>query len=84
MAHGQYEGRGVSDPAIRELFTREAVLASDWYRVRLVAKQQRDTALWTRHVEATGSAEAKRRLAFVSSSAYLEQLTGTIGADPLV
>ena len=37
-------------PEIRALFTREALLASDWYRERLAIKQQRDVALWERHV----------------------------------
>jgi hypothetical protein len=32
------------------MFTRESLLASDWYRARLLAKQQRDTTLWQRHV----------------------------------
>ena len=35
MAHGDYEGMGLSDPRFRELFDREAVLASDWYQERL-------------------------------------------------
>lgn len=50
MAHGQYEGKGVEDPAIRGLFTREALLASDWYAERLRTKQERDIALWRRHI----------------------------------
>ena len=36
-------------PEIRALFTREALLASDWYRERLAVKQKRDVALWERH-----------------------------------
>ena len=32
------------------MFTREYLMASDWYRERLRAKQTRDIALWTRHV----------------------------------
>jgi hypothetical protein len=65
------------------MFTREAVLASDWYQARLVAKQARDVALWTRHVAATGSAFARDRLAWVRSPKYLQSLHGTIGADPI-
>ncbi len=49
MARGHYEGRDVSDPAIRALFSREALLASDWYQERLVIKQARDVKLWERH-----------------------------------
>ncbi|MES1210453.1 MAG: hypothetical protein ABUS79_31320, partial [Pseudomonadota bacterium] len=83
MAHGAYEGRRVADPAVRAMFTRESVLASDWYGARLATKQQRDIALWTRHVRATDSAAARERLAAVSSPRYLQQLQGTIGADPI-
>jgi hypothetical protein len=32
------------------LFTRETLLASNWYAARLTSKQQADVALWTRHV----------------------------------
>jgi len=49
MAHGQYEGKDAHHPGIRALFTREALLASDWYHERLAIKQQRDVALWKRH-----------------------------------
>jgi hypothetical protein len=50
MAHGHFEGRGADDPAIRAMFTREALLASEWYAERLTVKQRRDVALWERHV----------------------------------
>ncbi len=46
MASGQYEGKTVDDPAIREMFTLDYLLQSDWYKERLVIKQQRDAALW--------------------------------------
>ncbi len=50
MAEGHDQGKDLSDPAIRRLFTREALLESDWYRERLRIKQQRDAALYRRHV----------------------------------
>ena len=49
MAHGHYEGKDANHPEVRALFTREALLASDWYHERLAVKQQRDMALWERH-----------------------------------
>jgi hypothetical protein len=49
MAHGHYEGKDANHPEIRALFTREALLESDWYHERLAIKQQRDVALWERH-----------------------------------
>ena len=50
MANGSYEGKDVHHPEIRAMFTREALLASDWYRERLETKQARDIELWKRHV----------------------------------
>jgi hypothetical protein len=65
------------------LFTRESLLASDWYRERLRAKQCHDIALWTRHRNAMEKCAAVHaELKRVSSAAYLEELNGTIGADP--
>ncbi|MGH7513804.1 MAG: hypothetical protein ACREOQ_12870 [Gemmatimonadales bacterium] len=49
MAHGQFEGKDANHPEIRALFTRESLLASEWYHERLAVKQQRDIALWERH-----------------------------------
>ena len=70
MAFGQYEGMTASDPRIRDLFTRESLLASDWYRERLRAKQSIDIALWTRHRQ-TIVATTEEHLARVSSESYL-------------
>jgi len=55
MAHGHFEGKDERDPAIRSAFTREALLQSDWYRVRLETKQAREIALWKRHLQAVSS-----------------------------
>ncbi len=46
MADGLYEGKTIDDPSIREMFSREYLLQSDWYKERLIIKQQRDAALW--------------------------------------
>jgi len=51
MAEGTFEGKDNHHPDIRRMFTREYLLASDWYHQRLEIKQQRDIALWRRHVE---------------------------------
>jgi hypothetical protein len=76
------------------MFTRETVLASNWYQERLRAKQSHDIALWTRHVKALETfgcqsdcqarlAAARAQLSRVASDAYLAELVGTIGADPV-
>lgn len=49
MAHGHWNGKSLQDPELRQLFTRESMLQSDWYRARLEAKKKVDTALWQRH-----------------------------------
>jgi hypothetical protein len=102
MAHGSYYGMGLDHPEIRGMFAREALLASDWYGERLRVKQQRDIALWQRHVRSLEEfraaqqefppqddidfesryALARAQLARVTSPAYLDELVGTIGADP--
>lgn len=51
MLHDQWEGKGLEHPDVRKLFTRENLLASDWYAARLKAKQNVDRKLWKRHVE---------------------------------
>jgi phosphoenolpyruvate carboxykinase (diphosphate) len=51
MLNDEWEGKGLDHPEFRKLFTRENLLASDWYAARLEAKQKIDRALWKRHVE---------------------------------
>ena len=43
------QGKGLDNPDFRKLFTREHLLASDWYAARLAAKQRFDCELWRRH-----------------------------------
>lgn len=50
MAYGEFEGKTITDPAIRALFTRESLISSDWYQARLDVKATVDQALWQRHV----------------------------------
>jgi hypothetical protein len=51
MLEEQWEGRQLDHPEFRKLFARENLLASDWYRARLKAKQKVDSRLWSHHVE---------------------------------
>ncbi len=54
MRDGTWEGRGADDKTFRALFTRESLLASDWYRARLEAQRTVDTHLLekqTRYLE---------------------------------
>lgn len=51
MVEGSYEGKTLSDPEIRKLFTRDHLMQSDWYDERLKTKQQLEMALWDRHID---------------------------------
>ena len=51
MATGRYSGMDIHHPDIRAMFSRESLLASDWYQQRLEIKQRRDIDMWTRHVK---------------------------------
>ena len=46
MAEGSYQGMDINHPDIRNQFTKESLLNSEWYNKRLLIKQKRDTALW--------------------------------------
>ena len=79
MVNGNFEGRGIEDPAIRGLFSREALLQSDWYRERLRTKQQRDIALWRRHLSALEVFRSASRAAAASQTLDVEGLLKTAG-----
>ncbi len=49
MLDDEWEGKGLDHADVRKLFTRENLLASDWYAARLKAKQEIDRKLWRRH-----------------------------------
>jgi hypothetical protein len=104
MRDDQYEGQGLESPAIRALFTRENMLASEWYQDRLKAKQVLDLRQWRRHADylekflgRPGYSDEATRLGVrdrlrlarvmiekVKAPGYLEELVGTIGAEPAI
>ena len=101
MAHGTWRGKTEKDPEVRRMFTREALLESDWYRERLDTKQAIDVALWGRHQRALEeftrseigtpeidtqalAARVCEQRARVGAPSYVDELMGTIGADPAV
>ena len=75
MANGEYQGMGLGDPQFRALFGREFVLGTRWYAERLHVKQERDIALWRRHVAALE--------AFQASSASSAEVSGFDAHDRL-
>jgi hypothetical protein len=50
MVNDQWEGKNLSHPDLRRLFTRDYLLGSDWYAARLKTKQGIDRQLWRRHL----------------------------------
>jgi hypothetical protein len=89
LVHGNYNGHDASSPEVRNLFTRESLLNSDWYRERLETQQHREVSLWTNGKQrleaciAEGSLrgeedalDLKGRLQFV-----IEQLSKSMSAD---
>ena len=50
MAYGEYEGKDISNPELRNYFNRSYVLNSDWYKERLALKQQKDIAFYTKQI----------------------------------
>lgn len=51
MRNDQWEGKDLNHAEVRRLFSRDYLLASDWYAARLEAKQAIDRRLWRRHVD---------------------------------
>lgn len=79
MAEGSWEGKTAAAPALRQLFTRESLLDSEWYRRRLKTKQDRDVALWRRHrdylrafLTRPNYADEARRLGVDARAAYAD------------
>lgn len=66
MADGTWEGKTIHDPEVRGMFDKNAILQSDWYGERLLARQQQEVALWQRHLRAIEAA--------MSSPVYEEAL----------
>ena len=51
MAHGDWNGHDLGAVEVRSMFTRAALLESEWYQARLSAKQHWDINLWKRNIE---------------------------------
>ncbi len=50
MRDDQYEGKLLSDPKIRSLFTLESMLSSDWYAAHLKKRRDNEVRLCKRHI----------------------------------
>lgn len=50
MAYGKYENLTLTSPELRKMFTYEYLVDSDWYKGRILTKQQSDIALYAGHI----------------------------------
>ncbi len=64
MKDGHFEGAKLEDDKIRRMFTRESLMQSDWYKLRLETKQKRDIVLYQNHI--------KRLEAFMKKESHLD------------
>lgn len=76
MAEGRWNGKTIDDPEVRNLFTRESVLASDWYAARLEARATAARRLWQRHVSDISDFLAKRTRLQVAERTEMESKLG--------
>ena len=91
MANGHYEGKTIDDPAIRNMFSRDYLLASDWYMERLKNKQARDAALWSMNhayvkqkLAETLESETEKRADLEARIEDAEQMIRTVNNDAYI
>ncbi len=104
MTDRDYQGYTLQDKAFRQLFDKQYVLTSDWYKKRLRNKQAVNMVIMDRKInnlkafvndpinaeivkeckytEKLESAIARK--VHYASAAYLDELVGTIGAEPIM
>jgi hypothetical protein len=94
MRDGNYEGKGLQDPEIRDLFKPETIIASDWYAARLDEKQSVDMAHWQKFISYLDDYDlpfpgfdalrerAMVRLEASKAEEYRSLLEGSLGRDP--
>jgi hypothetical protein len=95
MATGTWEGKTAHHPDVRAMFTRDYLVNSYWYKLRLKQKQRVDVALWDRHVRyldgflsRDGNADEADRLGLRArravAAAELERVGASAYLDALV
>lgn len=78
MCDGTWQGHDAASPAFRQLFTRESVVASDWYQARLAAQQRRDVAHWQRQTQYLEKVVARPNYADVVTKLGLRERLATV------
>lgn len=49
MKYGYYDGKALHNPTIRNMFTKDYLLESEWYKTREATLRENDARLWQRH-----------------------------------
>ena len=73
MADDSYEGKGIHDPEIRGLFERDYVVNSDWYKARLLRKQNRDVAHYKKIISYLEDFMSKKKNAELAEKLEIEK-----------
>ncbi len=73
MAEGTFEGKTMDDPELRKQFTRESLLASDWYAQRLENQIAFDRFHLARMADYLKSIRGDRRLLFGLGETFLSE-----------
>lgn len=81
MRDGQHEGRDLNHLEIRALFTRDALLASDWYADRLKAKQTAEVKFWQKRVKNLEAFLARANTSGVSSQLNIRERLDSAWAE---
>ncbi|HEX8323713.1 MAG TPA: hypothetical protein VF595_07335 [Tepidisphaeraceae bacterium] len=90
MAEGTWNGKTEADPAVRAMFSRESVLASDWYQQRLARQQRVETRLLDRHTAyleqrlSTLADASAERATLAGRLAWVKQERGRVTAPQYV
>lgn len=95
MRDGSYEGKTLDDLSLRQMFTLESILKSEWYAERLMNRQQIEINLLQSAIRRLSSSENKdaataakiaelqAKLKTVKGINYLKSIYGTLGADSI-
>lgn len=65
MAYGHYEDKDINDPELRKFFDRDYVINSDWYKERLVRKQEQDKKFLSERIADLEAFKANKDNAFL-------------------
>ncbi len=95
MRDGHYQGKTLDDSEIRDMFTFESIVNSEWYAERLITRQQIEVdAIQNRIAQLNNEAKSeyqqaklemlKSKLKRKKGIGYLKSLRGTLGADPYI